>query len=323
MDDFKPAATDTYPRVSVIIPTRDRESVLRECLDRLLAQSGPPFEVVVADASSSDATQALLARYPIVVNCRVGDVRNSSGLGRNIGIAHSRGDIVAFIDDDCYVLPGWLSELSKAFDDPKVVAAGGRIIYHPWKVCKEDEPVATLDLARDIMWAEWDRVPQHTVDVPHLPGGNGAVRREIALSVGGFDTNFVGSANLEETDFYLRVSRVGGRIVFVPTAVVEHRAAPRSDHIVRSSGNYIYRYSAVRNRLYFLRKHRAPGLGIGVRRQVLDAVVGTAGILASATTFAVASMVGILVGMSAPAVGKSEGLTVKPTPQPVSRSGDI
>ncbi|MBN1886765.1 MAG: glycosyltransferase [Thermoflexales bacterium] len=298
------------PKISVIIPTRDREDVLPGCLDRLLAEPGPPFEVIVVDASSSDATQSVLSRcYPSVVNCRVGNVPYSMVSNRNIGISLARGEIVAFIDDDCYVLPGWLRELCQAFEDPQVVAAGGRIIYHPWKECLHGEPVATLDLDRDLIWAEWDRVLGHAIDVPHLPGGNCAVRREAALAVGGFDTTFTGSANLEETDFFLRVSRTGGRLVFVPTAVVEHRAVPRVDNIQRSLTNYTYRFSAVRNRLYFLRKHQAPGLGIGVCRQFRDAVVGTGKLLVDAVIFAAASMAGILIGLCTPAVSKSAGLT--------------
>jgi len=312
VDDCKISLAKEPPRVSVVIPTRDREGSLAECLDRLLAQSGQTFEIVVVDTSSSDATQQVLRRYPSVVNHRLGDIPYSMVLARNAGISVARGQLVAFIDDDCYVLPHWLSELTKAFDDPNVVAAGGRIIYHPWRPQVREGPVATLDLARDIISAEWDREMDHIADVPHLPGGNCAVRRDVALAIGGFDTGFTGSANLEETDFFLRVSRTGGRMVFVPTAVVEHRAVPRADHIARSHTNYIYRYSAVRNRLYFLRKYRAPGLGLGIRRQVVDAIVGTARHLGNAVVFCAASVMGIAAGLVAPTVGKSDGLDVDP-----------
>ncbi len=298
----------TKPKVSVVIRTRDREEVLPECLDRLLADRELPFEIIVVDASSSDATQGVLAQYPTVVNCRLGDVPYSAVLARNAGLDRAKGDIVAFIDDDCFVLPGWLRELARAFVDPEVTAAGGRVIYHPWKRCEYGEPIARLDLARDVIEAEWDRVLYGTVEVPHLPGGNCAVRRQAALSVGGFDTNFVGSANGEETDFFLRISRLGGRMVFVPTAVVEHRAAPRADRMARSVTNYIYRYSMVRNRLYLLRKHRASGLGVGIRRQLVDAAVGTAKLFCDAAIFAAASAAGIVAGLLAKPVGRSDGL---------------
>jgi glycosyltransferase involved in cell wall biosynthesis len=298
-------------RISVVIPTRDRAEVLPECLDRLLAEPEPPFEIIVVDSSSSTDTQEVLAYYPSVINVRLGNIAYSMVVSRNIGISCARGDIIAFLDDDSYVLSGWLREIAGAYLDPSVVAAGGRVIFHPWKKGRSGEPVAALDMRQDIIWGEWDRIVDHIVDVPHLMGCNCSVRREIALSVGGFDTNFVGSANLEETDFFFRVSKTGGRIVFVPTAVVEHRAAPRADGITRSLTNYTYRYSAVRNRLYFLRKHKARGLRRGVYRQVIDAMVGTGRLFVGVITFFAASMAGIIGGLLTKPTSKSMGLTVQ------------
>ena len=312
MTHLRQHQTDLMCKVSIVIPTRDREDILADCLERLLAQQGPPCEVIVVDASSSEATQEILSEYPSVVNRRLGDVPYSMVLGRNVGLSLARGEIVAFIDDDCYVLPGWLRALAAAFDDPEVIAAGGRVIYHPWKRCAHGEPVAVLDLDRDVVWGQWDRTLDGIIEVPHLPGGNCAVRRQVALEVGGFDTNFVGSANLEETDFFIRVSKMGGRMVFVPSAVVEHRAAPRSDQIGRTQTNFVYRYSMVRNRLYLLRKHGGAGLGVDVRRQALDLVAGTAKMLWGGIVFAAASTAGIVRGLLCRPVGESEGLDAEP-----------
>jgi hypothetical protein len=90
--------------------------------------------------------------------------------------------------------------------------------------------------------------------------------------------------------------------------VVEHRALPRPDKIERAFTNYIFRYSAVRNRLYFLRKHKARGLRIGIRRQVIDAGVGTAKHLLNAVTFTTASVAGIVAGLLVNPKGKHKGL---------------
>jgi len=308
MTDLGEHQTNLMCRVSVIIATRNREDILAGCLERLLAQEGPRFEVIVVDASSSGATQEILSQYPSVVNRRLGDVPHSMVLGRNVGLSLAQGEIVAFIDDDCFVQEGWLRELAGAFVRPEVAAAGGRVIQHPWKAVQHGPPVAELDLTHDRIWAEWDRTLDTPVDVPHLPGGNCAVRRDVALDLGGFDTNFVGSANLEETDFFLRVSEAGGRIVFVPTAVVEHRAAPRVDGISRSQTNFAWRYSIVRNRLYFLRKHRAKGFKISLRRYVLDVFVVPIRIIGEALTFGAASLAGILTGALCRCTGKSAGL---------------
>jgi glycosyltransferase involved in cell wall biosynthesis len=292
----------------VIIPTRNREEALGECLDRLLAEEPAPYEIIVVDASATSATQELLQRYPTVINHHRGDVPFSMVENRNIGLSIAQGEVVAYIDDDCYVWPGWMQALTQAFNNTEIIAAGGRIIYHPWKVCKHGPPIVTIDLDRDIIWGEFDRIVDSPLDVPTLPGGNLAVRRAAALEVNGFDTNYIGSANLEETDFILRISSLGKRIVFLPDAVVEHRALPRPDKIERAFTNYIFRYSAVRNRLYFLRKHKARGLGIGIRRQAVDAGGGTLKYLSQAVVFAAASVAGIVVGLLVKPEGKSKGL---------------
>lgn len=309
MDDHFP------PLVSVIIPTRDREEILGECLARLLEQTGPSFEVIVVDSSSTGATQEILDRFPIVRNIRLGDRPWSMVLGRNVGLSHARGEIVAYIDDDCIVRPGWLAALVKEYEDSSVLAAGGRVIYHPWKKVKQGGPVAGLDLTKGSIWAEWDRDIDQTKEVSLLPGGNCSVRKEAALRVGGFDTNYIGSANMEETDFFYRISKLGGRIIFTPFAVVEHRALPRSDGMKRSHTDFVFRYSLVRNRLYFYRKHRAPGLFRATVNQVSQLIAGTLTLLWGAIVFFAASLTGIFGGLFSSRSGKSEGLSACETYQ--------
>lgn len=299
------------PLVSVIIPTRDREEILEECLSKLLEQTGPSFEVIVIDSSSTEATQEILARFPAVRNIRLGDRPWSMVLGRNVGLSNARGEIVAYIDDDCIVRPGWLAALIKEYEDPSVIAAGGKVIYHPWKGVKEGGPVAKLDFSKDVIWAEWDRDISEIEEVPLLPGGNCSVRKEAALCVGGFDTNYIGSANMEETDFFYRISKLGGRIIFTPFAVVEHRALPRSDGIKRAHTDFVFRYSLVRNRLYFYRKHRDRGLFRATVNQVSQLVAGTLTLLWGAIVFFAASLTGIFGGLFSSRSGKSEGLSVR------------
>lgn len=298
--------------LSIVIVTRNRESILSDCIARLLGEPERPHEIIVVDSSSTNATQALIQYFPSINYHWIGDIPYSMVLSRNVGISLASGDVIAFIDDDCFIQPGWLSELSNVFVNPEIVAAGGRIIYHPWKVPIASNTIAEINFDKDAIWAEWDRIPDGIIDVPTLPGGNCAVRREVALSVGGFDTNFIGSANLEETDFFYRVAQTGGRIVLVPTAVVEHRAASRTDNIVRSDANFMYRYSLVRNRLYFLRKHRASGIHIAVKHQLLHLIAGIWKMLRNLVTFGAASFLGILAGLFTPISANVQGLEQYP-----------
>lgn len=293
------------PELSIIIPTRNRSGALSECVRRIhdeAARAEKLVETVVVDTSSAPWLPPVIdPPWMRLTYHYEGDIPFSMDRSRNRGLMLATSSIVAYIDDDCFVLPGWLNAIIEPYKDPDVVAVGGRIIYHPWVLPRYGEPVACLDVDRDEIWGEWDRIVDGLVVVPHLPGGNFSVRRCEALRVGGFDTNYTGSANMEETDFFWRLARLPGRILYTSQAVVEHRAFPRTDGIERSSTNYIYRRSTVRNRLYFLRKTgRSQGVWRSVRRQSRDTLAFTAKLLWDAVVFAVASLVGLWQGVWSP-----------------------
>jgi glycosyltransferase involved in cell wall biosynthesis len=84
--------------VSVVIAVRNAERYLAECLDSIVAQTWPHWEIVMVDARSTDATAAIAARYP---NLRFLQ-QTGSGFADawNCGVQAARGDYVAFIDSD-------------------------------------------------------------------------------------------------------------------------------------------------------------------------------------------------------------------------------
>lgn len=298
-----------HPDISVVIPTRNREDVLEECITRLGQEAAAAkilVEAIVLDTSSCPTPFSYPGNNYLSVRYRYdGDRPFSLIYARNQGLTLARGEIVAYIDDDCFVLPGWLPALLEPYQSPQTVATGGRIVYHPWHPVRFGEPVAILNVDADTVWAEWDRVVAGPIAVPHLPGGNFSVLKSRALAVGGFDPQFTGSANLEETDFFIRVGALGGNIVFHPLAVVEHRAAPRVDGITRSGTNYLYRKSAVRNRIYLLRKHGSrAALRRGLARQLRDLAAGVYTSWRQAVVFAAASVVGLVAGLTTPVTAR-------------------
>src|ERR1044071_7041476 len=98
------------PRVSVVIPTRDRAHLLQRTLASVLKQSIDSLEVIVVDDASNDAAStAAAAAHP-----RVRLLRNPEPSGvsvaRNRGIAAARGDWIAFCDDDDLWAPSKLQQ---------------------------------------------------------------------------------------------------------------------------------------------------------------------------------------------------------------------
>lgn len=116
------------PKISVIVPTRNRARTLRHTLRTCLSQTFDDFEVIVSDNFSDDETQELLAS---IDDPRLRPVRTKSyiSMARNFqnGLAHARGEAILFIGDDDGLLPFGLELLARALDaHPEVDAVRWR-----------------------------------------------------------------------------------------------------------------------------------------------------------------------------------------------------
>lgn len=90
------------PTVSVVIPVLNGEPFLRQCLDSALAQTRRPLEIVVVNDGSTDGTAEILRNYQGRATVLEQESRGQSA-AVNRAVAHSRGELVAFLDcDDCW-----------------------------------------------------------------------------------------------------------------------------------------------------------------------------------------------------------------------------
>ena len=111
--------------VTIIIVTLNRPDCVRRCLQRLENELREGDQVVVVDASMDDATARVVSAWPAVLY-----LRNENGLAVYRVAEHRAqaptGRVIAFIDDDAFVRPGWLKALLTPYGDPAVGAVGGR-----------------------------------------------------------------------------------------------------------------------------------------------------------------------------------------------------
>jgi glycosyltransferase involved in cell wall biosynthesis len=118
------------PRVSIIIPTRNRSLILARCLASL--PSGAcgleKPELIVVDDCSTDETRKVIDDFSHTSGWPVQVLRQDSPLGanaaRNAGLQIARGEIIVFIDDDALVTTGWLSKLIAGLSDKIPVVSG-------------------------------------------------------------------------------------------------------------------------------------------------------------------------------------------------------
>src|SRR5436853_6058561 len=144
------------PVVSVVVPTRDRAGYLEVTLASLADQDfAEPYEVIVVDDGSRDATAGLVPRFDVTMLTQ--DPPRGPNAARNAGVASAQADLIAFVDDDVFAPRGWLRSLvDGARRHPAAGAVGGPIRARlegptPRSCGRELPPVTTLDLgAHDV-----------------------------------------------------------------------------------------------------------------------------------------------------------------------------
>jgi mycofactocin glycosyltransferase len=205
--------------VSVVVPVKDRADELRRCLESLRRVRYPveKLEIVVVDDGSCDESAAVARSLGASVVSSGGRGRGPAA-ARNRGAAVAKGEILAFIDSDCTASESWLAELSAAFEDPDVVAAGGRVagMHGASSLDRYEAEMSSLCLGKR------DRSGQAGNDTFYLPSCNLLVRRREFAIAGGFREELqVG----EDVDLTWRLRDRGGKIVYTPRGRVchEHR----------------------------------------------------------------------------------------------------
>ena len=201
----------TPKRISVVIPTRDRNETLARCLDRLApcaqSLSHDQYEVIVTDDSAHAAARELIFdRYPWA-RWTPGP-RRGPAANRNAGSRVARGEWLAFTDDDCLPEVRWLESFAASFNP----SADALDVLEGRTTC-----LAGLDS------------PRETAPV-NLDGGklwscNFAIRRAHLEQVGGFDERYP-YAHMEDADLQARLLKAGFMIRFVPGADVDHPPRP-------------------------------------------------------------------------------------------------
>jgi glycosyltransferase involved in cell wall biosynthesis len=207
------------PRISVIIPCRNSESVLGAQLRALAEQQCDwPWEVIVADNGSRDGTVSLIRSFEATIPAlRVIDAssRRGAAFARNAGAAAAAGSLLLFCDADDEMGASYLQAMGRALDTSDFVA------------CRYD--YTRLNLS----WLAAARDGGGQTDGPgtgfcHLTlayagaGGLG-IRKTVHAAVGGFDENLRVGAGQEDSDYCIRVQLAGSPLVFVPDAVMHVR----------------------------------------------------------------------------------------------------
>jgi GT2 family glycosyltransferase len=207
----------------ICVYTFDRLDDVVAAVASVADQTRPPVEILVV----VDHNPPLEGEVEARTNGRARIVANKYERGlsgaRNTGVAYASGDFVMFLDDDAKAHPECLERLLVAFDDPRVIGAGGWI-YPAW-------PSKPRWFPDEFLWTVGcsyrGLAPGPT---RNLLGAAMCMRRSLFTRVGGFDSSLGRSASArlphgcEETGFCIRATQTIENSLFVlePEAHITH-----------------------------------------------------------------------------------------------------
>jgi len=211
--------------LSVVVLTFNRRDHVVDCVRSVLRQDFEgDYEVIVIDNWSEDGTfEALESEFSGFSNVKVLRPPKRIGIAeaRNYGLQTAGGRIVAFIDDDCVATRTWLSGIFAAFEDEGVGCVGGKI--SPLMVGLEKPSWLGKDIYGIVGVTSWG---EKSKDIYFPIGGNLAIRRDLAIKIGGFREQ-LGPRGVkvfgEEISISDRVRAAGYRVVYTPNAEVLHK----------------------------------------------------------------------------------------------------
>ena len=215
--------------ISVIVCTFNRDRMFEETVRSFLdcRTDGVEYELLLLDNNSTDKTREIgkgfAARFPWIRY--INEPIQGHPHTKNRAIRESRGDIVAFVDDDVFFSSGWLEAIVSSFErHPDVACIGGKVVPH----FEGDRPAWLVDDLLDVYSVARYGDQEREIQPPEYPiGCNMAFRRSVFDQLGGFPTSLGRKpGNLlsnDETYFLLCVVNAGLKLLYSPDAQVSHR----------------------------------------------------------------------------------------------------
>ena len=245
-DDATPFAlpTSAAPRVSIVVPVYNKVAYTLACLRSLGEHSGAvPFEVIVVDDGSSDATQQRLAGVAGILATR--NAQNLGFIGScNAGAALAQGEYVLFLNNDTVVTAGWLDALVRCIEQaPQAGLVGAKLVYPDGRL--QEAGGIVFDDASGWNYGRFEEPddPRYSFrrEVDYCSGAAILLRRDLFEKLGRFDTRYT-PAYYEDTDLAFAVRAAGLKVYVEPASVVIHFEGITSG---TDTGSGIKRYQVI------------------------------------------------------------------------------
>ena len=205
------------PRISVVIPVYGNRQLLERCLRALANQTFPKskFEIIIVDNSPSSVSKNLEKSLRVPDHDQgptiriFSETRIGSYAARNCGIRESRGEIIAFTDDDCIPAPNWLEEAER-LSTPSTILAGRIRLFSENRsenLIQKYDKLYGLKQRRFVL-------QQHFGATANL-----VVPKTLFETFGLFDDRLYSSGDQE---WCARSVKAGAKIQYAPSVLVNH-----------------------------------------------------------------------------------------------------
>jgi GT2 family glycosyltransferase len=237
-------------KLSIIIPNWNGKQFLKTCLDALQNQTYSSIEVIIADNASHDGSQEFIrTHYPQVKLVELPENRGFTG-ACNAGIQAATGDLIALLNNDTEVDPGWAAAVVDAFArHPEAgIVASKMLLFNKRDHIHTAGDFFTVDgrAGNRGVWEQDNGQFDQEEFVFSACGGSSAYRKIMLDQIGILDDDFFFS--LEDIDLAWRAQLTGWRCLYTPKAIVYH-------HLSATGGGVTASYYDGRNLIFTLVKN--------------------------------------------------------------------
>lgn len=219
-------------KVSFIFVIYEAKRYIKPAFESVFAQTHKDLEVIAVINKSTDGSrEEIVANYPQVKIIDPGE-NLFFAKGNNVGMHAATGEYIQLVNQDVVLEPTYIEEMLKAFADPKVGAATGKILRYDFEHNQKTKVIDTLGIvmsksgrARDISQLQIDEGQFEQPAVVFGVSGAVPMYRKSALDKVKyqqeyFDEDF--GSYWEDADLSWRLNTAGFTNVYVPTAVAYH-----------------------------------------------------------------------------------------------------
>ncbi|MBL8123578.1 MAG: glycosyltransferase [Pyrinomonadaceae bacterium] len=223
--------SDKDPKISVIIPTKNRAEMVRRFLPSLAEQATmEPYEIIVVDNGSTDSTievvTELSSNWPFIR--LITESKPGSAAACHAGAIAAKAPLIMFVDDDMLAVPEFISEHLRSHRENVNACVLGRVVS-----AESNHPFERM-LAYIFDGGRQTLIKGEPVAVDYW-SGNASLSRATYLEMGGYDQVFSSLGYGKDIDFGFRLLERGVNLVYAANAVTYHHFSERFPERLRKA----------------------------------------------------------------------------------------